>query len=1594
MKSRLLVVCTLSLTLLITVAIAVAGQPQVSAAQSAAQFKPIISRNVAHDTSTPLRELALASAATPDRPAAVNAVSKRLPNRFDDPKFLADLKERGLNLSEYIASLAQPDAVVQDQVGVPYAPNAMPPTLHNFDGVSQNEMQAVVPGTADNYIPPDTDGDVGYDPATGKKYYVQYVNTAYAMWDVTNPTPTRLLTATGNALWAGFGGICETSNDGDPIVLFDQLANRWLMSQFALPGGASGFHQCIAISQSGDPTGAWYRYDFLISLTKLNDYPKFGIWPDAYYMSINQFNATGTAWQGAGAVAFERQRMLQGLSAQMIYFDLYTVNSAYGGQLPADWDGSTPPPAGAPNYFSEVDDDGVTPSLGPDALRIWKFHVDWTTPANSTFGVSGSPNFTVTVSPFTAICATTRSCIAQPGTTSRLDAIGDRLMFRGAYRNINSHETLMLNHTVDAGSGRAGVRWYEVRDVSTAPVVYQQSTYAPADTENRWMGSIAMDHVGNIALGYSVASSTVYPSVRYTGRLVSDPLSVMAQGESIIVAGAGSQTDSAARWGDYSSMTLDPVDDCTFWYTQEYYALTSARDWQTRIASFRFPNCTIGSQGALQGQVTNASNSSPIEGARIAATLSQTQTFSAYTNPGGNYTIIAPVGSYTVTGAAYGYLPATLTGVSIVSGTTTTQNIALTPAASYIISGFVRDNATNDPLWATVAVIGTPSNPPFASVETDPATGFYSMTISGGQSYTLTASALLHTSAAQGVTPISNQTVNFALAATTQNGGIVGWVRNYYNNSPVANATVTVDTTGSPSDLTDANGYFEIYNLPPGYYTATATANLYSPVTLNNIQVLSSNVAIRTFLLPTSQLIYAPAQLSKTLSLGQIVTDSAGLVISNTGVGQLNWALQEQRGGFAPSYPAAGQFLVVDRSSPSAAQAVTTALTALGYSYDYVLNTAFEGYSLATLQQYRGIIYVGNTGTSATSASNLKLQEYLDAGGRLLIADNDLGYFNQTFPFYTTYLQATYGGDDPGADQALTGLDIMTGVNTNVNADSYPDYFSPASAQSTLIFNYTAYGNGAGARITRNGYKAVYFSFDYQNLGTSAVGDPVETEVLLRSLNWLLGGALDTVAWISESPISGTLSQNNSQLVQLVWDTTVADVTQPGTYTATFRIENNDPVAQNTILPVVLTVVPAANQGFLTGVVSTTGVCDIQPAPLSGAQVFIQGSAGYTQTLATNASGEYSYWLGQAQSPYTVTVSSANQLTATASVVITSGVTITQNFALRLQRSCATVQPASLQASAAPGHSAPDQTLIVTSSGVLPLNFSVFETQASYVIGSEPDAFGYTWVTSTFNYLSANSSGTPLNLTDDSEANIVSPFPINYYGVSSTNLRVGNNGAILFNATTGDVPVTNVSLEAAPDNFIAPFWDDMDDETGNVYWLATGTAPNRKLIVEWYNRPHFNGIGAATFEVVFFENGNIQYQYLDTDFGDITYNTGASATAGLRGIGTLNSLPYSFDQPVLANNLSLCFVKPGNPLCDVADVPWLTVTPTSTVNLTGTPPSSQTLRIGFDATSLLVPGTYTATLLITNNSPQPTVAIPVTFKVAAPYSLYLPLIRK
>jgi len=263
----------------------------------------------------------------------------------------------------------------------------------------------------------------------------------------------------------------------------------------------------------------------------------------------------------------------------MIYFDKVS-DASLGGMLPSDLDGQAPP-AGAPNVFMQFDD-------SPDQLQLWEFHADWANTASSTF----SRKALLSTAAFdSAMCNYSRNCIPQPGTSARLDAISDRLMYRLQYRNFGGYDAWVVNHTVDVnGTDRAGIRWYEVRKNGTAYGIFQQGTYSP-DSVHRWMASAAMDKAGNIALAFNSSSAVYSPSVRYTGRLAGDAPGEMTQGEADIIAGSGSQTSTSSRWGDYSMLAVDPSDGCTFWATLEYQATTGAAPWRTRIAAFKFPNC-------------------------------------------------------------------------------------------------------------------------------------------------------------------------------------------------------------------------------------------------------------------------------------------------------------------------------------------------------------------------------------------------------------------------------------------------------------------------------------------------------------------------------------------------------------------------------------------------------------------------------------------------------------------------------------------------------------------------------------------------------------------------------------------------------------------------------------------------------------------------------------------------------------------------------------------------------------------------------------------------------------------------------------------
>ena len=621
-----------------------------------------IRQNVHHDLSLPLSEM------------VKNAPAPDLTLHEVEPMKLVPLPPGLIQLSE--------DPV--RQALAPLTSNG-PTAGLSFEGLGQGQYGFTV-----QYIPPDTNGSVG---AT---QYVQWVNASFAVFD--KVTGNKVLgPVTGNTLWSGFGGGCQTNNNGDPVVTYDKLANRWVMSQFSVL--TTPYLQCIAVSQTSDATGAWYRYSFSYGNTDFDDYPKMGVWPDAYYETFDMF-ANGQTYIGPDACAYDRNKMLAGLSATQQCFQ---QSASLGPLLPSDLDGTTPPPTGSPNYML---------TFGTNTLDMYKFHVDWTNPANSTFI---GPTV-INVAAFSPLCGGGQ-CVVEPGGYT-LDSLGDRLMHRLAYRNFGTHESLVVDHSVTAGTS-GGVRWYEIQNPSGTPSVAQQSTYAP-DASYRWMGSVAMDQAGDLAVGYSESSSTVYPSVAYAGRLATDPVSTL-QAETVTVSGTGSQNyNSNNRWGDYSAMQVDPVDDCTFWYTQEYIKTTGAFNWNTRIANFKFSNCgaqvtisptsltfssqSVGTTSSPQAVTLTNNQSSALTSISVSATGDFAQTNTCGTSLAANSSCTINV---TFTPTAVGARTGTLT-VTDSAGTQTSSlsgtgvsNVSLSP--STLAFGSQAHGVQSSPLTATLA---------------------------------------------------------------------------------------------------------------------------------------------------------------------------------------------------------------------------------------------------------------------------------------------------------------------------------------------------------------------------------------------------------------------------------------------------------------------------------------------------------------------------------------------------------------------------------------------------------------------------------------------------------------------------------------------------------------------------------------------------------------------------------------------------------------------------------------------------------------------------------------------------------------------------
>jgi len=518
----------------------------------------------AHDTSPPLRDLA-AGRIAPDA---------------DDP---ADEPDRG--------PIATGDGGYSGDGALQSVPPAatIPSTQQNFEGLS-NQANFNIFGFRVN--PPDPNGEVG------PNNYVEMINLVFGVYDkagnlLLGPVDT-------GTLWSGFEIPDCTDPSGDPVVLYDQFTDRWILSQFTTRGPE--YWNCVAVSTTSDPTGSYYRYAFSTGVN-FPDYPKYGNWTDSYVITTREFGPT--IEYGIGVYALEKNKMVNGQPARSVRFfldgnDPDVLPLVGDGLLPGDVDGKQKPKTDSAIPIVGTQDDDASYGATFDALNIFDLSVKW----RSTVIASLDLNTQIPTAAFDSIfpCApTSRDCLPQPGIVDPnqyLDILSyrQRPTFRLAYRNFKDYEALVTNQSVEARPGVAGARWYEIRRTGTTYSLYQQGTYAPADGIHRWMGSIAQDKKGDMALGYSVVNgTTVYPGIRYTGRLAGDPLGQMTLGEGTIIDGSGVQTTTNSRWGDYTDMTVDPVDDCTFWYVNEYYTLagqqSSPAGWQTRIASFRLPGC-------------------------------------------------------------------------------------------------------------------------------------------------------------------------------------------------------------------------------------------------------------------------------------------------------------------------------------------------------------------------------------------------------------------------------------------------------------------------------------------------------------------------------------------------------------------------------------------------------------------------------------------------------------------------------------------------------------------------------------------------------------------------------------------------------------------------------------------------------------------------------------------------------------------------------------------------------------------------------------------------------------------------------------------
>ncbi len=894
------------------------------------------------------------------------------PERFERPE-LEEPDPSPVELPGGPKEIAAPPAVV------PKA--AAPPPAASFDGLDFATWGAG--------HPPDTVGDVG------PTYFIQAINTSIGVY---NKSGVRVAAFTFNTFMSQghFGNLCDTNNFGDPVVLYDTFEDRWVITDFAFQVDGSGniinppgAFQCFAVSKSGDPvSGGWNFYSVHV-VGGLGDYPKFGVWPDGIYMSANVFGyPAGASFQNPRVWALNKAQMYAGSpTVQVITFDAPASDFAL---LPSNarLQTGTPPP-GTPNYF-------VSTWQFLNALSVYKFHVDWTHVSASTF-----------TGPDTPLAATSWPNASVPNAPSQggnsLDVLQIRGMMQNQYTNFGGVESLWATHTVRRGntSGFAAPRWYQV-DVTGGTVAAnlpQATTWDPdgANVIYRFVPSLAIDRAGDMALGYSTSSSTTEPAIKYAGRLAGDPVNTFSQTEQLLFQGTGTQTGNCGsstciRWGDYSGMTLDP-DGCTFWMTNEYYAVNGL-NFLTRIGSFSYPSCTpAGAGGTLSGTVTATVGGAPIVGATV--TLGAR---TATTDGSGFYSFPSlPAGTYpSETASDPGYNSSTATGIAITDGNTTTQNFSLDTAptsacpADTTQSDFQAGTPTNVDLAASPGDVVL-ARPSLDQQNTTLGTSGVGITITtwGGQTFTPSRTGQLtkvdinlFCSGCTGTTP------NLTLSLRATSGGLP-------TGADLATATITgfssgaavfyTATFGSPATVTAGTQYALVIrptaNPSPGTYalTRSGTSTTGSDVYAGGTRV-SGATSGTVWSIPLT---------------GGVSTDAGFRTYVDSGFG------------------ASGDFIssVKDSNPPNPPPTYTTIWTTLSWTATVPANTTLQFQVAASNSPTGPFNFVGPDGTAAT---------FFTTSGASLSQFNGFRYLQ-----YRAYFSTTDGTMSPTLNDVTVCFNVV-----------------------------------------------------------------------------------------------------------------------------------------------------------------------------------------------------------------------------------------------------------------------------------------------------------------------------------------------------------------------------------------------------------------------------------------------------------------------------------------------------------------------------------------------------------------------------------------